>query len=409
MTTVFDERWLGLLMAFGLVGVLTHSPALVGIVLMSAILALLSRLLQRYTLQRITYTRQFSESRLFVGETVIVTCTASNLGRLPLIYLLVLDGAPRGFRAATDDGLSFIKAGGSISYMRQYALLPGEQASRSITLKPTRRGYYVFNEAELGAADPLGLAEVERIDNVRNVVIVYPRVYELEELGIKTREPYGALQALRGLIEDPLLIIGARDYRPGDSFRQIHWKATAHRSVLQTRETEFTSDPTAIIILNVATFELVWHGTDAERFEWAVSVAASIATWAHSAGAVIGLIGNGNAPGTPKSIHVQALRSPDQLMHVLETLAVIGPYTFFPFEQFVQTEQQHVPHGATQIIITPMMSPEIELALRKLHEQGKRLVLVCVDRAAPDLENMPFPAYHVPPSPDMPVMESEVL
>jgi len=409
MTTVFDERWLSLLIVFGIIGALTRSPALIGVVLLSATLALLSHGLRRFALRGVAYARRFSESRLFVGETVTVTCTAANHGRLPLISLLVLDGAPRGFRPALKDGTIFPKAGGGLGYSHHFALLPGERASRRVSLQPVRRGYYVFQDAEIGMADPLGLSEAERLHKSRDTVIVYPRVYPLDELGIQTREPYGALHALRGLIEDPLLIVGARDYQQGDAFRQIHWKATAHRGALQTRVCEFASDPTAIVWLNVSTFAEVWHGTDVERMEWAVSVAASIAAWAHQTGAVVGLICNGNAPGAPKSVRVRAARSPDQLLRILEALAVVGPYAFFPFDRFLLLEQPSVPHGATQIVVTPLLTPDIEMTLRLLREQGKRLALVCVDRAAPGLDRLSFPAYHVPPSPDMPATEPEAL
>ena len=404
---MFDERWLNLLAIAGLIGALTHSPALIGLVLLSATLVLISHELRRFALRGIGYQRRFSETRLFLGETVTVSCTAMNHSRLPLISLYIYDGAPRGFRPALGDSTVAFAAGGRLTFSHLMALLPGQQASRRVILQPTRRGYYVFGAAELRAADLLGMFEVDGIAEVRDTLIVYPRIFQLEALGIPTREPYGALQALRGLIEDPARIIGARDYHYGDSFRQIHWKATAHRGTLQTRVVEYTSDPTAILFLNVATFPQAWRGSDPERFEWAVSVTASIATWAHNTGAVVGLLANGNMPNTPKAARVRPLRSPNQLMRILESLAMIGPYTFFPFEQFLLDEQPGVPFGATQVVITPLLTPQIEGALRQLHERGKRIVLVCVDRVAPALGNLPFPAYHVLPSPTMRVVGVE--
>ncbi len=94
-------------------------------------------------------------------------------------------------------------------------------------------------------------------------------------------------------------------------------------------------------------------------------------------------------------------------MRVLESLAVIGPYTFFPFERFLLDEQYGIPTGATQIVVTPSFTPGIEAALRELHERGKRIVLVCVDRTSPNLEALPFPAYYVPPSAAMRVIDEE--
>ena len=402
---MFDERWIDLLVLAGVIGALTRSPALIGLVLLSGTLILISHQLRRIALKGISYKRTFNETRFFLGETVILSCTAENHGRLPLVSLTVYDSAPTGFRSAQNDSLVKYAAGGKLIFSHQMALLPKGQTRRDVMLRPTRRGYYVFRDAELRAADMLGMFEVDGVAVLHDGVIVYPRVFSLEELGLPTREPYGALAAMHGLIDDPVRVIGARDYQIGDPFRQIHWKATAHRGTLQTRVLEYTSDPTALIFLNVATFEQAWRGTDPLRFEWAVSVAASLATWVHESGAVVGLLANGNTADAPMAARVRAVRSPDQLMHILESLAVIGPYTLFPFEHFLLDEQYDLPIGATQIIVTPLYSPGIEVALRELHERGRRVVLVCVDRQAPDLTGLPFPAYHIPPSPTMRVID----
>ena len=36
-------------------------------------------------------------------------------------------------------------------------------------------------------------------------------------------------------LEDPIRIAGARDYRPGDPLKRMHWKATARTGELQVR------------------------------------------------------------------------------------------------------------------------------------------------------------------------------
>ncbi|MCL5994737.1 MAG: DUF58 domain-containing protein [Chloroflexi bacterium] len=395
---MLDERWLYLLVITGLVGVLTRSPTLIGLVMLSATLILVSHWLRRVVLRGVSYRRHFSEIRLFQGETVTVSCTAVNRSRLPLISLHIDDSAPKAFLPAAGDGAVVSASGGRLRFSYLMALQPGEQASRRIRLRSTRRGYYVFDTAALRAADLLGLFEIDGSVDARDVVIVYPQVHAMEELGIPVREPYGALLALRGLIEDPSRIVGARDYHYGDAFRQIHWKATAHHGTLQTRVCEHTSDPTAVVFLNVATSTPAWRDLDEEQVEWAVSVAASIATWAHNSGAVVGLITNGNAPKAPKAPRVPPRRSPNQWARILESLAVVGPYSFFPFEQSLLDEQCNVPSGATQIVVTSVFTPGLEIALQLLHTQGKRVALVFVGNDALPAHGLPFPCFTAPPS-----------
>ena len=103
----------------------------------------------------------------------------------------------------------------------------------------------------------------------------HPRTYPRRGLPAENREPFGALSALRTLVEDNLRIIGARDYASGDEFRRIDWKASARRGKLQTRIHERASEPAVAVLLNVTTYEREWQGIAVESFERAVSVAAS--------------------------------------------------------------------------------------------------------------------------------------
>lgn len=419
---MFDERWVTLFVFIGIVGVLMRSPALAGLGVIGLCLVVATKLFQRRALRGVEYERRLSETRLFVDETMTISGHVTNHGRLPVISLMVEDSAPRTFQRAGnpnehrtasagpphDDPESLLsrQAGESqdsearVSLAQLLALKPGEHTSRSTALRATRRGYYPFGPAHLRAFDMMGLSLAERVDDLRDALIVYPRVYPLDALGLPTRDPFGAMPAMRRLIEDPALVMGSRDYQHGDSFRQIHWKSTAHTGRLQTRVCEHTSDPTAMILLNVTTLEHDWHGTDVERFEWALSVAGSVASWAHEWGCTVGLSSNGCAPNMPAAIRVLPRRAPGQLARIMEGLAVLTSFTATHFNLFLLSEQRHVPFGATMIVITPIVTPEIEASLLRLHALGKRLILISVDRVAPGLSALPFTAYHVPPPAD---------
>ena len=53
--------------------------------------------------------------------------------------------------------------------------------------------------------------------------------------------------------------------------------------------------------------------------------------------------------------------------------------------------------GATQIVVTALLTPEIAAALLRLYDLGKNIIVISVDREPPDITNLPFPVYHVPP------------
>src|SRR5690349_18215978 len=158
---MFDERLLTLLILAGFIGTVTRSPALLGLVLLSATFVLIGYQLRRFALRGIGYRRTFDETRLFLGEYVTLSCTAINRGRLPIISLHILDSAPKGFRSAGNDHTVYTAASGRLTFSHLMALQPGEQASRQVILQPMRRGYYVFGEVEMRAADLLGMSEAD--------------------------------------------------------------------------------------------------------------------------------------------------------------------------------------------------------------------------------------------------------
>ena len=394
---MFDERWISLLLLITILGVILRSPSLTALGVISTSLISISAWLRERVLRSVKYERRFNETHLFMGETLEVSCNLVNRSRLPVVSLYVNDSAPAGFQLV-DESITSFKADERVVLDQYSALKPGEHTARITRLRAMKRGYFAFGAAHLRAYELLGMSLAERIDRMADALIVYPRVFPMEALGIPTRDPFGSFAALRRLIEDPSRIMGARDYRYGDSFRQIHWKATAHAGALQTRVCEHTSEPTAVIMLNVTTYEQDWRGTDVERFEWALSVAGSLAVWADESSITLGLSSNGTAPYLPEALRVRPRRSPGQLARVLESLAVMYSFTLSPFEIYLLSEQRHLPLGATLLVVTPMVTPAIMGAMLRLHNLGKNIILIAVDRKPPDVSDVPFPVYHVPPA-----------
>ena len=65
------------------------------------------------------------------------------------------------------------------------------------------------------------------------VTLVFPRIVPLEQIGLRAGMAIGDLRAATIVLPDPVRPIGVRDYRTGDSPRQIHWKASARRGSIE--------------------------------------------------------------------------------------------------------------------------------------------------------------------------------
>ena len=425
-------RVLTLIVFVGIIAIITRLTTVIVALAFGATIVIISGLVRRRLAQDVVYWRKFVPGRAFEGETFELWRNVANKGWLPALSVRVEDKLPKGLEILARDDQEHLlnqdiqdiedrpdalkpqhsdaeaenkprkpqwiqmsdRFATGISHV--LALLPHEKMSLGLQLCAKKRGYYVFDPHTVRVTDVLGLFDSLSTVESTETVIVYPRVFDVQDLPLTSREPFGVLNALRTLVEDPLRVIGARDYAYGDSFRQIDWKSTARRSKLQTRVYERASEPAVVVMLNVATSANIWEGMDMNLFEWAVRVAASFAKWAHESGWAVGLSTNGNAPQIGQMPRMRPRRAPDQLTRVLENLAAIGSYYMTALDDFVFAEQRFLPPTATQIIVTCVMTPATEDALRRLRASGKQLVVVCLACKPPDIEGVLAFEMHVP-------------
>ncbi|WP_350615464.1 DUF58 domain-containing protein [Pseudomonas sp. HY7a-MNA-CIBAN-0227] len=132
------------------------------------------------------------------------------------------------------------------------ALRPGEHSELSYRLRPLRRGHFSFERCEVHLPSPLGLWSARRHVQVKDMTRVYPdfaRLYGaqllavdnwLSQLGVRQHQRRGL-----GLEFHQL-----REFREGDSLRQIDWKATARQRTPIAREYQDERDQQIVFMLD---------------------------------------------------------------------------------------------------------------------------------------------------------------
>ena len=121
----------------------------------------------------------------------------------------------------------------------------------------------------------------------------------------------------RSPVQDPVYILGTRDYQAGRPSRFIHWKASARHHRLQEKVFDPSEQEKVVLVLDVDGF--VTHEARKE-FEQALEVTASLAVRLEQEGKAFGFATNadsigGNGPFLPIAGHRQ------QLPNLLESLA----------------------------------------------------------------------------------------
>jgi uncharacterized protein (DUF58 family) len=131
-------------------------------------------------------------------------------------------------------------------------LQPGQHSQIGYRLRPLKRGHFTFERCEINLPSPLGLWSDKRLLNVADNTRVYPdfaRLYGgqllavdnwLSQLGVRQRQRRGL-----GLEFHQL-----REFREGDSLRQIDWKATARQRTPIAREYQDERDQQIIFMLD---------------------------------------------------------------------------------------------------------------------------------------------------------------
>ncbi len=380
---MLSEVWLLFVgAAFVLSAALRHSGLLL-VTLLVATATALAWLWDRWALQRVQYTRELTTSRAFAGERVQISVTVTNRKALPVPWLRVDDAFPETltlFVASsselTERQLKPSSAPGRVFLSHLVSLGPFERVRWTYEMDCPRRGFFFFGPAQVRSGDVFGFFARQGQLKVPGRLIVYPRVRPLPEFGFPGKEPFGEQKAARHLIQDHTRTIGVREYRPEDTIKHIHWKASARCGELQVKVYEPTITQQLVVFLNVASFAQKWLGIIPERQEQAISVAASIAYHASERGFAVGLIANGSVPHSDQPIRVPPGRAPDQLTHVLEALAAVTGFATIDIEKLLVAESPRLALGATLVVVTTVVTDSLLAEMLRLRDAGRRLVLV---------------------------------
>ena len=131
-------------------------------------------------------------------------------------------------------------------------LRPGEHSELGYRLRPVRRGHFRFSRCEIHLPSPLGLWSARRFIEADDATRVYPdfaRLYGaqllgvdnwLSQLGVRQRQRRGMGTEFHQL----------REFREGDSLRQIDWKATARQRTPIAREYQDERDQQIVFMLD---------------------------------------------------------------------------------------------------------------------------------------------------------------
>ncbi len=374
------EMVVALVLLFAL-SVATRETPLFLLTLALLVAAALSRLWERFALRRVEYRRRFSRVHAAFGEKVELEIEVVNRKPLPLSWLEVEDEMPSDLKLLHGRLQPSHKPHRAV-LANLLALRPYERLRRRYVLSCTARGEYIFGPVRLLSGDLFGFAICERTLEISDTLVVYPRVVPLTELGLPATQPLGELRAQSWIFEDPSRMAGAREYRPGESLRRIHWPATARSQQMQSRLYEATTDHKLGIFLNAAAAEDSSEtcGYDPDVLEMSITTAASIAMWGLEQGYQVGLYTNGFQQNGHESATVEPGRSIGQEERILLALGRLQRLGRERFEDLLSRQGRQLPFGTTAVIVSAALSPEAVAAVQGIRTSGRGVTVILTGR-----------------------------
>lgn len=377
------NRWLLVLGIILFLGILLKLDLLVALSTALIVVLVIAMWWQKHSLDGVTYRRKLHYTRGFPGETTRLQLEVENRKILPLSWLRTQDPWARQVGPDNEDVMapSHIPDRGFLTNV--FSLRWFERARRSYNLLFRKRGVYSVGPARLDSGDLFGFYEQTKEQGPMQYLTVFPALLPLAYLDLPAEDPFGDRRSRRRLYEDPNRPMGVREYHPEDSFRRVHWPATARTGHLQVKVFQPTSGQVMVVCLNVSTFTRHWEGIYPELLEHLVRLAATLVNQGMQEGYKVGLIANGCLAHADQPFRIPPGRSPQQLAHLLEALAGVTSVVTAPFERFLLREAPRVPFGATLVILTAVTTPELAQSLIQLKKHERQITLLSLAAEQP--------------------------
>ncbi|HSH70492.1 MAG TPA: DUF58 domain-containing protein, partial [Deferrisomatales bacterium] len=238
----------------------------------------LARAWSRLSLPAVRFRAELNRDRAFPGEEVRLEFTAENTRFLPLwVQVAWSPGGPSV--PVAPEGPSSQHCG----------LLGHQTVSFRWRFSAPARGAYRLGRPDVRVADPLGFFPRELPGGAEHELVVYPRRVPIRALPVPHRGFFGQ-PGTAGPVQDPLYILGTRDYQHSQPARHIHWNASARHQKLQEKVFEPSHQAKVLLLLDVDSF--AGEGAAAE-FERTLEVIGSLALDLDRRGCAVGLASDG--------------------------------------------------------------------------------------------------------------------
>lgn len=337
----------------------------------------------RFNFRKLTYTRAFDKKSAFEGDRAELLESIENKKMLPVPWLRAESRIPKQLHFEKEQ-LDAHEVSGGLYHKSIFYLSPMLKITRHHEVHLKKRGVFSAGSVVVTCGDLFSMSRKEMHMDLDCRITVYPRILSEDELPDPAHKWLGDLSVRRWIMPDPFLVNGIRDYMSGDSLKDVHWRASARTGDLRVKVHDFTSDPRAMIVLNIQTTDNQWADVgeaEAENMEQAIRIAATMCVRALSGGTQAGFTSNAclnGMAGKGECVFVPSRAGGEQADLILSTMADMMLHRELSFQTYLDG-LMHL-SGEDILILSFYETDEIREKMDELRKCGNTVNLLLLKK-----------------------------
>ncbi len=303
----------------------------------------------RQTLDGISVSRHVGQAYAHLGDAIELRYTLRNDARLGKLWLEVFEESnwPEHLPGRV------LSIGGRKE--RQWKVL----------VKALRRGRFELGPIVLRSGDPFGLFATEARVEAPALILVYPKVLPLPHWQLPGSMLEGGVLTGQRSLQATSMVMGIREYRPGDAYNRIHWRSSARHRELHVKEFELDKTADLWIYLDL---DRRWQRGEGElaTIERAVTVVASVVSKGLREHRNVGLVTAGRAPADI----LRPDRGAKQLGKLMQLLAEVQVEGESGIAEALIETSPRIRRGSSCLVVTPSLDRQWVRPAAALREQA---------------------------------------
>ncbi|WAA12590.1 DUF58 domain-containing protein [Fervidibacillus halotolerans] len=297
-------------------------------------IALYSLLIRSIPMKNWSVQRTLTHQEYQAGETLVVELQFQRPNAFPLLFLIIEEEISEKFILRTGQSLKFMA----------HPLFKKTFTFR-YTVESLPRGEYEFSSVKLKTGDLFGFITQETRFKQVNRFFVYPSYVEMVYEPLESKFEMGKTATKDKVQRDTTMAISVREYQQGDRFSWIHWKASARKNDILTKEFEQRQSHDILIVMDCS---------ESIDFELLVTFAASAVRAIIKKGAQVGFISHG------KQRDYFPIRGGEpHLRKLFYHLASVEDNQSIPFSRVIEMEKISLLKNQLVLFITTKCTKEV--------------------------------------------------